>query len=390
MRFKRAVFVFSCLAIVFLLGPRPAFAAPVAQQPTPEAIAASNESCLACHNNPAAAYSLPSGETLELYVDPAEYAASVHGSKGYACVQCHTTLTGYPHPQLVAQTRRDVSTQLYTACKTCHTRNYESLLDSVHGQRLESGNTNAAVCSDCHGAHDTQKPGQPRTDIPATCAKCHSEIYKLYQSSVHGAALTTGNPDVPTCTDCHGVHTITPASTGAFRLRSPDVCARCHTDPALMNKYGERTDVLDTYLSDFHGTTVTLFNKTAPGQQTNKPVCIDCHSVHDIKLVTDPNSSVIKRNILITCQKCHPDATENFPAAWLSHYSPSADRNPLVYYVNVFYKFFIPTVIGGMLVFVLSDAGRKVIGRRKKEKGKRKKEEGDRKQEEGSRKQEAE
>jgi len=48
---------------------------------------------------------------------------------------------------------------------------------------------------------------------------------------------------------------------------------------------------------------------------------------------------------------------------WLSHYVPSAENNPLVYFVDVFYQFFIPIVVGGMVVFVLADAGRRIYQR---------------------------
>jgi hypothetical protein len=33
---------------------------------------------------------------------------------------------------------------------------------------------------------------------------------------------------------------------------------------------------------------VTLFEKTSPDQATNKPVCFDCHGVHNIQGVDDP------------------------------------------------------------------------------------------------------
>jgi len=49
------------------------------------------------------------------------------------------------------------------------------------------------------------------------------------------------------------------------------------------------------------------------------------------------------------------------------------DAWPLVYYVNLFYKFFIPAVLGGMIVFVLSDIYRRFIARKKQGKGASKK-----------------
>jgi hypothetical protein len=184
-----------------------------------------------------------------------------------------------------------------------------------------------------------------------------------------GAALL-GRADVPTCIDCHGVHNIQDPTTEAFRLTSPQICAECHTDSTRMEKYDISTHVLDTYIADFHGTTVTLFEKQLPDQVTNKPVCVDCHGVHNISPADDPQKGLqVKANLLITCQKCHPDATANFPEAWLSHYEPSAEKNPLVYYVNVFYQYFIPIVVGGMVLFVASDIFRRVRQLRKRGKG---------------------
>jgi hypothetical protein len=84
-----------------------------------------------------------------------------------------------------------------------------------------------------------------------------------------------------------------------------------------------------------------------------------------MRRVDDPESSVIKANLLTTCQKCHPDASENFPASWLSHYIPNRENTPIVFFVNLFYRIFIPTVIGGMLIFVLADATKRIRSRRK-------------------------
>jgi hypothetical protein len=314
---------------------------------------------------------LPSGEQLYLTIDPEAYAASVHGAGGYACVQCHTTIREYPHPELEAGSLREVALQFYPTCEQCHSGNYALTLDSVHQAALEGGNQNAAVCTDCHNPHYQGRLTdaatgdllpEARVHIPQTCARCHSAIYDQYKQSVHGSALIgEGNPDVPACIDCHGVHDIGDPTTEAFRLASPQLCGRCHTDQPLMDKYGISTDVLDTYLADFHGTTVQLFEHASPAEPTNKPVCYDCHGVHNILAASDPQKGLqVKENVLAACRRCHPTASADFPTAWLSHYVPSPDRNPLVYYVNLFYRFFIPAVIGGMALFVATDAFRLV------------------------------
>jgi predicted CXXCH cytochrome family protein len=263
---------------------------------------------------------------------------------------------------------RDVTLQLTGVCDRCHSGQYNLTMDSVHAAAQAAGQRQAAVCTDCHGSHNVQQWTDPKThallpearlNIPFTCAKCHNAIYQKYQTSVHGAALTQeGNTDVPTCIDCHGVHNIGNPTTVSFRLKSPQLCAGCHTNPELMDRYGISTDVLNTYVADFHGTTVTLFEKQSPDAQTNKPVCYDCHGVHDISKVDDPKTGIeMQQNLLVRCQVCHPDATSNFPTAWMSHYIPSPNHFGAVYYVNLFYKIFIPLVLGFMIVLVGMDVG---------------------------------
>lgn len=321
-----------------------------------------NATCLGCHSNAGLSVTLASGEVLPLSVDPQVYNASVHGAAGLTCVSCHTNIDGYPHPKLTAGDRRSFQLERYQQCQSCHADQYSAALDSNHARELAAGNRNAAICTDCHGAHNISNPSSPRQKISTTCQQCHSAIYEQYADSVHGEALIeSSNPDVPTCTDCHGAHTQEDPRTTEFRLKSPNLCGSCHANAALMQKYGISTQVFDTYVADFHGTTVTLFEKQHPDQETNKAVCTDCHGIHDIKAVTDANATVVKENLLATCRRCHPDATTNFPDSWVGHFQPTRENNPLVYYVNLFYRILIPAVIGAMAGFVAIDFFRKLI-----------------------------
>lgn len=322
-----------------------------------------NSTCLGCHSTAGLSTQLSGGDTLSLTVDPQVYNASVHGVQSMQCTACHTNITGYPHPKLTATDRRDFQMERYTQCKTCHEEQYREALDSNHQRELAAGNRNAPICTDCHGAHDIQKPDVPPQRVSTTCQKCHSTIYKDYASSVHGAAMQVGNTDVPMCTDCHGAHTQEDPTTVAFRLNSPKICETCHGDAALMQKYGISTEVFNTYVADFHGSTVTLFEKQHPDQETNKAVCTDCHGIHNISQVTAANASVVKENLLTTCRRCHPDATANFPDSWVGHFQPTREHYPLVYYVNLFYRILIPAVIGAMALFVVLDAIRRIINR---------------------------
>lgn len=323
-------------------------------------------SCLACHANDRAplTHLFPTGEIWSLYVDEAVYRTSRHGQ--LACTACHDDIQGPSHPVPVnIPGARAYQLEHYPTCRKCHDHVYQESLDSVHARELAAGNWQyAPVCTDCHDPHATSNPHQPRTTIPFTCSKCHSAIYNEYLGSVHGKALVDeNNIDVPTCVDCHGVHRQEDPRTTAFRLSSPQLCAACHADSAKMGKYNLSTAVFDTYVADFHGTTVTLFERTAPDVATNKPVCYDCHGVHNMKSAKDPDSQVVHANLLRTCQKCHPDATESFPASWLSHYEPDARKYPLVYFVNLFYQILIPAVLGFMGLYVVIDFGSRLTRR---------------------------
>ena len=332
-----------------------------------------NSACLACHGQPGQTFKLPSGETLNTSMDPKLFDASVHST--FNCQTCHVNILGYPHPKNTAQKVKAYRDQYKDTCSNCHKNQVGDLKDSAHTLLGTQGNPDTPTCIDCHNAHTQvgikkDANGDPTFEenatIAKTCATCHNAIYDQYINSVHGAGVLAKNPDVPACDSCHGIHKINDARSVQFRLKSPALCASCHTDEKIMGKYNISTQVLNTYVADFHGTTVTLFEKQSPDQQTNKPVCFDCHGVHNIARVDDPQKGLaIKQNILLACQKCHPDANINFPDSWLSHFIPSPDKAPLVYYVNLFYMIFIPLVLGGMALVILTDIYRKIRTRGK-------------------------
>ncbi len=362
--------IFILLAASFLAGQmQPVAAASLTQ-------AAEDDACLVCHRVAGMTKTLPNRETLDLFIDEAAHKTSVHAEAGLKCTDCHEDITSFPHPELKAKTRREVTINMYALCHKCHAEQYNQTQDSVHFKILASGNLNAAICTDCHAPHTQKRITNPQTGQPfaeqriltaETCGLCHSAIYEEFRASVHGRALYENNPDVPTCTTCHGVHRVQGPDNVAFVLKSPtEICGRCHTNAEMMSKYGISTNVINSYVADFHGTTAVLFEATLPEQAFNKPLCFDCHGVHNILSVKDPQHGLrIRENILITCQKCHPNANLNFSEAWLSHYDPSPKHYPIVYYVNLFYKIFIPLVLGGMSIFVLSDIFNRLVIRRK-------------------------
>lgn len=116
-----------------------------------------------------------------------------------------------------------------------------------------------------------------------------------------------------TCTSCHGGDassydpTVAMGSKAGFkgkidRRQIPDLCGSCHSNPNLMRQYDPslRTDQLAEYHTSVHG-------KRLAAGDAKVAVCIDCHSVHDIRPPSDPRSTVNPVNVATTCSRCHSD-----------------------------------------------------------------------------------
>jgi predicted CXXCH cytochrome family protein len=303
------------------------------------------------------------GSTMSIAVDRTAMLASVHGQSledgPLGCSDCHGE-DSFPHDNPPAASIREFRVTQSNICIDCHEEQAENLSDGVHYTALVAGNLRSATCVDCHGAHDIQGSSESNAEIAQSCGACHQIVYNEFAQSVHGKALIEGDPNVPTCVDCHGVHGIQHPTTALFRNRSPELCAGCHANEELMAQYDITTNVFDSYLSDFHGTTVALFQQEAPNVASNKAVCYDCHGVHDIARADESNSHVIRENLLATCQQCHPNATADFPDAWVGHFPPTLESHPLLFVVNSFYTILIPLVLGGFIFLVLTDIYRRI------------------------------
>jgi hypothetical protein len=320
--------------------------------------------CLSCHSDPELSIDLPSGETLSLYVSPEDIKESIHSPLGIECEACHTDITTFPHPELKYESKRELARAYYLACQKCHSENYNETLDSMHANAAASGNLDAPICTDCHGAHYIHPPDEPRTLISDTCGNCHKDIYADYKDSVHGSALIEhGNPDVPVCTDCHGVHSIQDPRSDVFRIETPEMCANCHADEELMNKYGLTADVYNIYKLSWHGVDVSVYKAKWPTIWHESAVCTDCHGIHDIFRTDDPNSSVHPSNLLQTCQKCHPGVSPNWTDAWTGHNAISLERTPFLFYTKTFYDYLIPVVLWISGIYVILQIIRSTVNR---------------------------
>lgn len=134
------------------------------------------------------------------------------------------------------------------------------------------------------------------------CGVCHPESRVEFETSQHAQEGVS-------CTDCHRGDGDTldtdRAHRGGFRnlgdrQSSPKVCAECHSDLEKMRPYNLPVDQYAVYQTSQHG-------KAVERGDLDAAVCTDCHGVHDIRRVGDPESSTYSRNIPSTCARCHAD-----------------------------------------------------------------------------------
>ncbi len=320
--------------------------------------------CMSCHGYDIYK-SFNHRERISLKVNTKYLDSSVH--RLLNCSDCHYGFSTDEHPKRYFIRKRDLSVALSENCKRCHFDKYAKILESIHYKMLSQGNINAPVCTDCHGYHNVVRIRRNRTLIVRRCRNCHGRIFEIYQNSVHGSALLNeSNRDVPICIDCHKAHDIKNPLTLDFHELIPEICSNCHSNGKIMAKYGISTDVVKTYLSDFHGVTLGFYKKQR--EELYKParpiaVCTDCHGTHDIVSTRSVEPKVLKAKLVKRCRKCHKNATENFPDAWLSHYQPSLKKAPCVYVVGLVYRIFIPVLVVGLGLQILLHVWRYAVNR---------------------------
>jgi hypothetical protein len=129
-----------------------------------------------------------------------------------------------------------------------------------------------------------------------------------------------------------------------------------------MTRHGLSTNVVESYLDDFHGVTLSLYKKQ--GFSVRRiAVCTDCHGIHDISRSKGPDSTMVKTKLLERCQKCHADARTSFPDSWISHYQPSIKQATMVWAVNLIYDIFIPFMVVGLVLQILLHIWRYAVNR---------------------------
>jgi len=95
------------------------------------------------------------------------------------CGDCHNAHYDRAHLDRLASGRR-----LYRVCATCHPDQARTYLQNFHGQQaVILGNSKAAFCTDCHGAHTVRSLKKPEQAL-AACRRCHPQAQARFAQMV--------------------------------------------------------------------------------------------------------------------------------------------------------------------------------------------------------------
>ncbi len=191
------------------------------------------DTCAKCHGNPE---TIEKGKIAAGNV-PAHFDDSIHGKALHKsglkvapnCATCHG------HHEIRRAT--DDGSRVFRAnvaqtCGSCHEGIKNVFETSVHGKAQKEGNPRAAVCSDCHTAHEIQHVGPAwRLEVAKECGTCHKESIRTFRDTFHGKVTSLGFERAASCSDCHGSHNILPKNDPASTIskgRRADTCRKCH------------------------------------------------------------------------------------------------------------------------------------------------------------------
>jgi len=147
-----------------------------------------------------------------------------------SCYECHGS--HYIKP-VDREARSENYLELPQVCGKCHADVLEQYQTSVHGREVAAGNTDAAICADCHSRHGVGEVGDAtaRVEVTENCGNCHKDSLETYLHTYHGKITRLGYGDTAKCYDCHGSHQIkrvdNPASPVHVDNRL-ETCQTCH------------------------------------------------------------------------------------------------------------------------------------------------------------------
>jgi len=152
------------------------------------------------------------------------------------------------------------------------------------------------------------------------CFNCHIELDDAqaikYKSDIHYLKGIS-------CANCHGGDSSSDDMDVAMseekgfmgipsRVNRYQLCINCHADEKKMKKYDSKISV-----EQYQDLKISIHFNPSFNNQGPIADCITCHSVHDIKRIKDPSSTVYPTRITALCGSCHSSAE------YMKRYNPA-------------------------------------------------------------------
>lgn len=321
------------------------------------AVAEDGENCLLCHKMPN--FGIYEGDQKKnqekrlFFIDSSNYKYSYHGR--VKCVGCHNDIDQIPHGDV---NKVDCASECHIRDPSSngwysHKHIAQDLQTSIHGVK-EKDSADYPVCKYCHTNKPYQNDNDGLGDIDKfinVCLQCHESAEwteRFFKHINYRARIRRSSKQIVA------------------------LCSQCHADGSIMGRHG--LDVVVGFNDTFHGKAIKYGN-------TEVANCLNCHapykqgySPHSIISQDNDKAPVSQLNKLDTCRQsgCHVNAKKAFAAQGKVHPSsyglvswmrPRSDvattdmdedfQKQVIYLINLFYKFLIIVVVGGLAVHQL-------------------------------------
>jgi uncharacterized protein with PIN domain len=282
--------------------------------------------CASCHT----------AHNILPHTDPASSIARANIAK--TCTQCHAEIE-LVHRKVIKGELWEKEAHVLPACVDCHQPHKirkvfytQGMADAdclkCHGERdlkaadgrpmyvdaaeVQASRHARVACSQCHSGVNASRARACETITQKVdCGACHTEVAQQFTRSRHGKLLLDGDPNAPSCKECHGTHGVLGRLSSAsptFATNVPQLCGRCHREgqKAAVRYEGPEHEIIESYTESIHGKGLLRSGLTVTA------TCTSCHTAHAVLPRTDPESSVNRANVPKTCGACHHGIEDQF------------------------------------------------------------------------------
>ena len=329
----------------------------------PAARADDPDNCLFCHQYRGLSFFNKTNDTSHVFFVQPEYVHQRLGPHAViSCTDCHerSEVSVVPHQPV---SRVDCA-------KNCHLGQPGAL-----EQRFSHRNVAEMLQKGVHTAEVLTKVAEAKGRLlsagQSQCLYCHDE--PLFRDPTGSIPLLKelGSRTFERCDVCHLRQT---AADTAYYLRhmaarlrparSPlemaQVCAVCHSDPAVCERFHMK-DAVGSYVRSFHGKAALLGDEKTAN-------CLSCHiaagaNVHLMLKSGNPASSVSSARVADTCRNaaCHPGADAPLGAASV-HLDLPTIRGTLEFWVAVAFMVLTIATFGPSMAICVLELFPQVMG----------------------------